>query len=227
MIWSRICWGEDKKLEISDDFPLRMRIVTHRRPGELLQSMREDLIRQMHGVASSWFLHSHRVQRGGPSRTQSYDDTGITRKAAFLATGRPSEKIFEYRYKDLSRKLRKATRAQGLKDFGATDSALEELTFGRLRTEDVFTTLSDGGRFFLNLISNDRVGCAAERLGVRAAFWNLRCGERYDLTHRVNLRRLLRDVANGEVLGCMMSVPSTGWNVPHNCHYVTLRSGLS
>ena len=77
------------------------------------------------------------------------------------------------------------------------------------------TTLSDGGR----------------RLGVRAAFWNLRYGERYDVTHRVTLRRLLRDIANGGVLG---------WNVSHNCsrpfcsstqkiqcHYVTLRSDLS
>ena len=50
-------------------------------------------------------------------------------------------------------------------------------------------------------------------LGVQAAFWNLRYGERYDVTHPVNLRHLLRDIANGEVLSCMMSVPSTGWNV--------------
>ena len=50
-----------------------------------------------------------------------------------------------------------------------------------------FATLSDGGRLFLNLFSNDRVGRAAQRLGVRAAFWNLRYGERYDVTHPVNL----------------------------------------
>ena len=37
-----------------------------------------------------------------------------------------------------------------------------------------FATLSDGGRLFLNLFSNDCVGRAAQRLGVRAAFWNLR-----------------------------------------------------
>ena len=91
----------------------------------------------MHGVASSWSLLPHRVQRGGPSRTQSDDDTRITRKAAFLATGGPSKKIFEYRYKDLSKNLRQATRALGLKDFEATDLALEELTCGRPRTEDV------------------------------------------------------------------------------------------
>ena len=42
---------------------------------------------------------------------------------------------------------------------------------------------------------------------VRAAFWNLKFGEQHDVTH------LLRDIADGEVLGCMMSVPSAGWNV--------------
>ena len=79
-------------------------------------------------------------------------------------------------------------------------------------------TLSDSGRLFLNLFSNDRVGRAAQRLGVRAAFWNLRYGERYDVTHPVNLRHLLRDIANGEILSCMMYVPSTGWNVARDCN---------
>ena len=40
-----------------------------------------------------------------------------------------------------------------------------------------FATPSDGCRHFLNLFSNDRVGCAAQRLGVRADFWNLKFGE--------------------------------------------------
>ena len=80
-----------------------------------------------------------------------------------------------------------------------------------------FSTLSDSGRLFLNLSSNDRVGRAAQRLGVRAAFWNLRYGERYDVTHPVNLRRLFRDIADGGILGCMMSVPSTGWSVARCC----------
>ena len=78
-------------------------------------------------------------------------------------------------------------------------------------------TLSDGGRLFLNLFSNDRVGRAAQRLGVRAAFWNLRCGERYDVTHPANFRLLLRDIEDGGILGCMISVPSTGWNVARCC----------
>ena len=46
-----------------------------------------------------------------------------------------------------------------------------------------FAALFDGGRLFLNLFSNDHVGRAAQRLGVRAAFWNLRYGEGYDVTH--------------------------------------------
>ena len=64
-----------------------------------------------------------------------------------------------------------------------------------------FTTLSDGGRLFLNLFSNNRLGRAAQRLGVRAAFWILKFGEQYDVTHPVNLRRVLRDIADGGVLG--------------------------
>ena len=50
-----------------------------------------------------------------------------------------------------------------------------------------------------------------------AAFWNLRYGERYDVTHPVNLRRLLRDIADGGILGCMITVPCTGWNVARCC----------
>ena len=80
-----------------------------------------------------------------------------------------------------------------------------------------FTSLSDGGRLFLNLFSNERVGRAAQRLGVRAAFWNPQYGERYDVTHPANLRRLLRDIAGGGILGCVMSVPSTGWSVARSC----------
>ena len=52
---------------------------------------------------------------------------------------------------------------------------------------------------------------------MRAAFWNLKFGEQYDVTHLVNLRRVLRDIADGGVLGCMMSVPSVGWNVTRVC----------
>ena len=81
-----------------------------------------------------------------------------------------------------------------------------------------FAALSDGGRLFLNLFSNERVGCATQKFGVRAAFWNLRHGERYDVTHPASLRRLLRDVADGGILGCMMSVPPTGWNVARGCN---------
>ena len=80
-----------------------------------------------------------------------------------------------------------------------------------------FATLSDGGRLFLNLFSSDRVGRAAQRLGVRAAFRNLKYGEQYDVTHPVNLRRLLKDIADEGILDCMMSVPFTGWNVARRC----------
>ena len=80
-----------------------------------------------------------------------------------------------------------------------------------------FTTLSDDDRLFLNLFSNDRVDRAVQRLGVRAAFCSLKYGERYDVTHPVNLRHLLRDIANGEILSCMMSVLSIGWNLARDC----------
>ena len=81
-----------------------------------------------------------------------------------------------------------------------------------------FTTLSDGGRFFLNLFSKNRVGRAAQRVGVRAASWNVKFGEQYDVTHFVNFRRVLRDIADGGFPGCMMSVPSAGWNVARDCN---------
>ena len=68
-------------------------------------------------------------------------------------------------------------------------------TLGRGR----FTAQSDGGRLFLNLFSSQRVGRVAQRLGVRAELWNLRYGERYDVTHLANLRRLLTDIADEAV----------------------------
>ena len=89
-----------------------------------------------------------------------------------------------------------------LTHFEATDLALEELIFGRHRVEDVLRP---------SLTVADRVCHAAQRLGVRAAFWNLRYVERYDVRHLVNLRHLLRDIANGEILSCMMSVPTTSF----------------
>ena len=84
--------------------------------------MREDLIRPMHGVASDWSLLLHPVQRGVQSKAQSYDDTidlkiqiypWITKVAAVLAAGRPTEKIFEYRYEDFTEEFRGSTRAWG------------------------------------------------------------------------------------------------------------------
>ena len=80
-----------------------------------------------------------------------------------------------------------------------------------------FTTVSDGGRLFLNLFTNKRVARADQRIGAPTTFWNLKFGEQYDVTHPVNLRRVLRDTADGWVLGCMMSVPSAGWNVARDC----------
>ena len=57
--------------------------------------------------------------------------------------------------------------------FEATDLALEELIFGRHRAGDVLRpSLMEAG-LFLNLFSNDLVGRAAQRLGVRASFWTL------------------------------------------------------
>ena len=87
--------------------------------------MREDLIRPMHGVASDWSLLLHPVQRGVPSKTQSYDDTTdfknqiypwITKVAAVLAAGRPSERVFEHRHEGFTKEFWKATRALGLKN---------------------------------------------------------------------------------------------------------------
>ena len=63
-------------------------------------------------MASGWSLLLHPVQRGVPSKTQSYDDTTdlrnkicswITKVAAVLSDGRPSQKIFKYRYEDFTK----------------------------------------------------------------------------------------------------------------------------
>ena len=57
-------------------------------------------------------LCSSILQRGVPSKTQNYDDTidlrnqiypWITKVAAVLEAGRPSEKLFEYRYEEFTK----------------------------------------------------------------------------------------------------------------------------
>ena len=72
---SGVCWEMVRNKKPLMAIHVLMMVVTYFRPGELLQSMREDLIRPMHGVASDWSLLLHPVQRGVPSKTQSYDDT--------------------------------------------------------------------------------------------------------------------------------------------------------
>ena len=88
------------------------------------------------GVANDWSLLFHPVQQSKASKTRSYN-TKITRVAAVLATDSPSEKIFVYRHENFTKKLQKTTWVLRLKDFEATDLALEELTFGRHRVKDV------------------------------------------------------------------------------------------
>ena len=101
----------------------------------------------------------------------------------------------------------------------ATDIALEDLFFfGRHRVEDVLPPSlmvadSLSGPFCLT------IGWAVQPKDSECEplFRNLKDGARYDVAHPVNLRPLLTDIANGEILGCMMSVPSTGWNVARCC----------
>ena len=64
------------------------------------------------------------MYRAVPSKTQSYDTIDlrnqicpcITKVAAVLAAGRPSERIFVYRYEHFTKEFRRATSALGLKD---------------------------------------------------------------------------------------------------------------
>ena len=108
--------GDGEKQETFDGHPRpddgRDVLPTWRTPA--IDATRPDA---MHGVASDWSLLLYSVQRGVSSKTQSYDDTidlrnqiypWITKVAAVLAAGRPSERIFKYRHE--------ATRAPGLKD---------------------------------------------------------------------------------------------------------------
>ena len=102
-----------------------MMVVTYYRPDELLQSLREDLIRPMHDVVSDLSLLLLPVQKGVSSESQSYDVTIdlknqiyslITKVTAVLTVGRLSEKIFEYRYEDFFKEFRRVTRTLKLKD---------------------------------------------------------------------------------------------------------------
>ena len=63
LAWSLL--GDDEKQKTSDGLPC----LDDGCDVLLLQSMREDLIRPMHGVASDWSLLLHPVQRGVPSKS--------------------------------------------------------------------------------------------------------------------------------------------------------------
>ena len=67
------------------------------------------------------------------------------------------------------------------------------------------------------------VGRAAQRRAVRAIFENLKYGDEYDVAHPVTLWRLRRGIADGGILACMITVPSTSWSVAR-CHRRPLRS---
>ena len=84
MIWSGVCWEMVRNKKPLMTTHILMMIVTCCRPGELLQSMREDLIRPMHGEASDKSLLLHPVQRSVPSKTQSYDDNDRPEKKTNL-----------------------------------------------------------------------------------------------------------------------------------------------
>ena len=59
MIW---CWEMVRNKKPLMAIHVLMMVVTYCRPGELLQSLREVLIRPMHGVASKWSLSLHPIQ---------------------------------------------------------------------------------------------------------------------------------------------------------------------
>ena len=63
-LWSGVCWEMVRNKKPLMAIHVLMMVVTYCRPRELLQSMREDLIRPMYGVASDWSLLLHPVQRG-------------------------------------------------------------------------------------------------------------------------------------------------------------------
>ena len=160
------------------------------------------------GMANDWSLLLHPVEQSKPSKTQSYNTkiSGDSRDRQSLR-------------KNLRVPIRKLHQEASEDNMGTeTERFLSHSLSSRgaylweTPSRGHFTTLSDGGRLILNLFSNNRVGRAAQSLGVRAAFWNLKFGEQYDVIHLVNLRRVLRDV-----LGCMMFVPSAGWNVARDC----------
>ena len=99
-----------------------MMVVAYCRPGELLQSMREDMIRPIHGVASDWSTapprHSTRCAEQN-TELRRHDRLGkqvypwITKVAAVVAAGRPSERTFEYRYEDFTKEFRRANTCTG------------------------------------------------------------------------------------------------------------------
>ena len=115
----RVCWEMARNKKLLMSIHVLMMVVTYCRPGELLQSMREDLVSPMHGVGS---LLLHPVQRGMPSKTQSNDYTidlksqisrWITKVAAVLAAGRPSREDLRVPIRRLHQGV--SARALGLK----------------------------------------------------------------------------------------------------------------
>ena len=269
MIWSGVCWEMVRNKKPLMAIHVLMMVVMYCRPEELLQSMREDLIRPMHGVASDWSLLLHpvltrRAEKNTKLRRHDRLETpdllldhqsGCSRKRSSSTHTKISPRSFGEQHEYWDRKTlfrisaailerrwtkrdntaqcwRSKKRGRWKSDnsiaryekygrlaqiqsdlnksqltyFEATDLSSRGFYLWETPSRRRFATSSDGGRLFLSLVSNDRVSRAPQRLGVRASFWNLRYGERYDVTHPVNLRRLLRDIANGEVLSGMRTI---------------------
>ena len=113
MIWSRVCWEMVRTKKPLVAIHVLMIVVTYCQLGELLQLMREDVIRTNAWCGKRLVTAPPPRSTRRASKTQSYDDAidlrnqiypWITTVAAVLAAGRPSERIFEYRYEDFTSK---------------------------------------------------------------------------------------------------------------------------
>ena len=131
-------------------------------------------------MANDWSLLLHPVQQSKPSKTQSYN----TKIPEWLQSSRRTvpPKISSSTDTKTSPKSYMGTETERFRSHRLSSRGAylwETPNRGR------FTILPDGGHLFLILFSNNRVGRAAQRLGVRAAFWNLKLGEQYDVTRTV------------------------------------------
>ena len=125
IVWSAIVWELFRLGQPLMGIQILCMVVSYARPGELLNSLRGDLIPPLGGVSSGWSIILHPMERMKASKTQSYDDTITMKNEIYpfigkilekLIVGPKAERIFSHGYVDFARCFRQACLRLGLRD---------------------------------------------------------------------------------------------------------------